>query len=94
MNKRNTAIVNRYKASTVTSLRQAYGRFSEKKEKAWTDCMKTRLEYEDAGYKVGTLKIIGASCYQFSAAFTVKKEDGIYLVYITKSGTEEINLQK
>lgn len=93
MNKRNEAIVSRYEKSTATSLRQVYGTFSKKKEDAWENCVGTRLVYEEMGYKVGRLKILGASCYQFSAAFTAKKEDGIYLVYITKSGAEEIKIE-
>ena len=70
-----------YQRSELRTLRDAYGRFSYKKQKAWDEC--SLLCRENNGHD---LKIITHNTYMFTAGFEFEDENGPAFMYITPSG--------
>jgi hypothetical protein len=88
MNKRDTRTVEAYNNATATTLRQVYGRYSMKKEEAYNNCIRLKVEMNGRDFR-----IIGASAYLFSAGFVFDNEQGEEcLMYITKGGNRVIKL--
>lgn len=69
-----------YKNSTMESLADAYGRYSERKRKAWDGCK--ALCYQCNGHG---LKVIGANTSFFSAGFEFEQDGRECFMFITKS---------
>lgn len=90
MNKRDTWTVEAYNNATATTLREAYGRYSKAKEDAYMDCLRLKVDMDGWDFK-----IVGATCYLFTAGFKFKNEQGeTCLMYITKGGNRVIKLDQ
>ena len=76
-----------YKNSTAKTLRDVYGRWSNKKQEAYEDCISfmESLNGHD-------LKIIGHNCDMFSVGFEYTENGLNYFVYITPTRTEQLLL--
>ena len=65
MNKYETAKYEAYKKSKMTSLRDAYGTFSAKKQAAWDDCVALMRACHGTG-----LRVVSRNPRIFTAGFT------------------------
>ena len=88
MTQRNREIVERYERETATTLWEVYGRYSQAKANAYDYCR--RLQYEKGGHG---LRILGANCFMFTAAFRYEVDGVPYLMYITKNADTPIRLE-
>ena len=90
MTKREAQVVDRYYASNATTLRDVYGRWSDRKEKAYMDCVRKKVEMNG-----NNLRIIGANTDKFSVGFAFTDENGEEcLMYITPSRDTVIRLEE
>lgn len=90
MTQREQSVIERYNRSEKTELYHAYGKMSTEKRKAWDKCVALR-----ASHNGNNLKIIGANRYQFSAGCIYTNDEGKKcLLYITKAGTETIQMEE
>lgn len=64
MNKYETAKYEAYKKSKMTSLRDAYGTFSAKKQSAWNDCVALMRACHGTG-----LRVVSRNSQIFTAGF-------------------------
>jgi len=78
-------LYNAYIDSHKYDLNDCYERCSEAKKKAFENCRK--MCYEDDGYG---LKIISHNGFMFTAGYLYKKDNDIWLCYITKTKTKRI----
>ena len=87
MTKASEKILRNYNWSDKSNLYMAYGRFSQRKAKAWEHCEELCRSKNGWG-----LKVIGANSSFFSAGFMFE-EDGIRkLMYITHACEREIEV--
>ena len=88
MNQRQKGIVESYKRAYATELREVYGSWSSKKEKAFAHCKELMKEKGGKNFR-----IISANGWAFTAGFEFKNEKGEdCIMYITKNGATEIKL--
>lgn len=85
MTKRQREIYEAYLNSHDYDLDDAYGRYSEKKRRAWDNCKS--LMFKNEG---NNLRVISHNGYMFTAGFLF--DDGRKMMYITKGGTEEFEV--
>ena len=90
MTKRQENIISRYYASKATTLRDVYKSWSSRKEEAYMDCVRMKVDLDG-----DNLRIIGANTDKFSVGFTFTNDDGEKcLMYITPSRNEVIRLEE
>lgn len=88
MNQRQKAIVDSYNKATASEMREVYMSWSNDKEKAYKNCKKLCSEMNGERFR-----IISANGWKFTAGFMFKNKKGEpCLMYITKTGREEIKL--
>ena len=78
--KKMQAYFNRYNASDMHDLSQAYANASVFKWRAFRYCINLMASVN--GYN---LKVISFNCHIFTAGFMYEAEDGVHFVYITPS---------
>lgn len=71
-------MVRRYRNSSATSLRSVYKSWSDAKEQAFKYCLRDMKEHGGQD-----MRITGATCFTFSCAYCIMRDDGEYLVYHT-----------
>lgn len=87
MTKRDTAIVERYENATARTLYDVYDNFSYAKANAFEYCKRLMADKNGRG-----LKILGANCFMFTAAFKYEVDGVEYLMYITKNEDRPIKI--
>lgn len=87
MTKRERTIVRAYRKSQNRSLSQCYKSFSEGKREAYKVCVHKYLEDNGEDFR-----IISYNTCIFTVGYVVKEEDKQYLVVITPTKKEKIEL--
>lgn len=87
LNKKERQMLNAYRASQNYTLNNVYKSPSKKKREAYSACIADMIRND--GFD---MRITFATTYQFSCAYRIKREDGIYLVYHTRCNRFEFQI--